>query len=164
MSDGKSDAAADRNDLFFELRYAVRVLELQARYWRRLDVTVRFISFLATTAAFAAIVNSSAKLAVGFGVVLAVFQGIEYVLNPPSRALEAAQSSRLYQDVLASNVHHNDAGSLERAIHAARAKDGVSPFETLRVNAYNDVAQEMGCDRKYLIPQTGWHRFMASLT
>ena len=131
------------DDLLLELRYSTRVLELQARFWRRLDATTKIFSFLSVTAAFGAIVSSHPWLTLFFGFMLALLQAVEFVLSPSSRALEAKESGKLYKAVQASNARA-DRELLEQALLDARNKDEVTVFDSLRYIAYNDMANESG--------------------
>lgn len=148
----------DIADLLFEVRYAVRVLEREARLWNRIDIGTKLFSFLATTAAFGAIIKSRPILTIFFGLLLAVLQAIQFVLNPPSRALEARQAGQLYQKILASDARR-DPAKLEQALLDARSQDPVSVLEALRVCAYNDVARERGLDQG-VIPPSHWQRLV----
>ena len=145
----------------FNLRYATRVLELQARFWRKLDATIKILTFLSVTAAFGAIVSSHHVLTLIFGFLLALLQAVEFVLSPSSRALEAKESGKLYKAVQASNARTNRE-YLEQALLDAGNKDEVTVFESLRYIAYNDVANETGNpDASYVL--TKWQRFVSLL-
>jgi len=147
------------NDLLFDLRYATRVLELQARFWRRLEATIKIFSFLSVTAAFGAIVSSHHVLTLIFGFLLALMQAVEFVLSPSSHALEAKESGKLYKDIRPSNAQMNRE-LFEQALFDARNKDDVTVFDSLRYIAYNDVANEMGHPEEAFV-LTKWQRLVS---
>jgi hypothetical protein len=148
--------------LQFQLRYATRVLELQARFWRKIDTTIRIFSFLSGTAAFAAIVSSHSWLTLFFGVIFALLQAVEFVVSPSSHALEAKESGKLYKAVQASNVR-KDKDLLEQALLDARKQDEVTVFDSLRHIAYNDVVKEIGHPEDSF-DLTRWQRLVALMS
>lgn len=147
------------DELLFVLRYSTRVLELQTRFWRRLDAITKIFSFLSVTAAFGAIVSSHPWLTLFFGFMLALLQAVEFVLTPSSRALEAKEAGKLYKAVQASNAR-TDRKLLEQALLDAGNQDDVTVFESLRYIAYNDVANEIGQpDACFIL--TKWQRLVS---
>ena len=116
----------------FELRYATRVLELQARFWRKLDALIKFCSILSSTAAFGAIVSSHPRLTLTFGVVFAILQAIEFTLSPSSRALEAKESGRLYKTVIRQKIANACRGAGARSSVRGDTNTLGRPIEQLR--------------------------------
>ena len=127
----------------FELRYAQRVLERQARFWRRIDTLIRAFGLLSGTAAFAAITNSNQNLTLLFGIVFSVFQVIEFSVSPGAKSAEASQEAKLYAAAIAEQSKVS-VDELRQQLLDIRAKDTVTCFESLRKLAYNDVAEETG--------------------
>jgi hypothetical protein len=128
---------------YFELRYAQRLLQRQARFWRRVDTLTRAFGLLSGTAAFAAITNSNQDFTMLFGVIFAVFQVIEFTVSPGAKSAEASQQAKLYAAAIAeqSKVSVDD---LRQKLLDIRSKDTVTCFEYLRKLAYNDVSEETG--------------------
>jgi hypothetical protein len=127
----------------FELRYAQRVLQRQATFWRRIDTLTRALGLLSGTAAFGAITNSNQNLTMVFGVVFAVFQVIEFTASPGAKSTEASQQAKLYAAAIAEQSKAS-ADDLRQKLLDIRAEDTVTCFEYLRKLAYNDVAEEIG--------------------
>ena len=149
-------------DLRFRLRYAVRVLERQARFWRHVEGISRFLAFLSGTAAFAAIISSNSGLTIAFGVLFAALQGVDFVFNPAAKAAEAREAGKVYAEVLAG-PYRNEPEQLEQALLSAQARDDVVVFEALREPAYNDVAKEMGCEAQHYFKLNCWQRVMSAI-
>lgn len=142
-------------DTLFELRYAIRVLERQARLWRRLDAMIRFFGLLSGTAAFAAITHASQNLTLSFGILFAVLQAVEYTLTPSVKAAAAQYHAKQYAVILAEQSRITPE-ELRQKLLDVRAQDEIVVFEALRKLAYNDVAQEYGCSSE--------HSFLLSFT
>lgn len=130
-------------NVLFELRYGERVLERQARFWRRIDAITRMLGLFSGTVAFAAITHENQTLTMVFGVIFALFQALEFTVMPGSKAAEAYQASKLYTAVLAEQSRI-PLDELIQKLHDTRIKDNVIAFEALREPAYNDVAIEKG--------------------
>ena len=131
-------------ELTFELRYASRVLERQARYWRKLDTGIRVLSLLSGSVAFVALTQGNQPLTLALGMVFAVAQALEFAIRPGDKAGEAASSMRLYGAVSADPEACATPASLHRALEKARALDSVAVFDAINRLAYADVALEMG--------------------
>jgi hypothetical protein len=127
----------------FELRYAQRVLQRQAKFWRRVDTLTRALGLLSGTAAFGAITNNNQNLTMFFGVVFAIFQVIEFTASPGAKSAEASQQAKLYAAAIAEQSKVSADGLWQKLLDI-RAKDTVTCFEYLRKLAYNDVAEEIG--------------------
>jgi len=151
-----------RFETLFSIRYAVRVLERHARFWRHVDTFVRLCGLMAGSAAFAALVAQYPGGALGFGIVFAVIQAIEYSVRPAAISAESAAAKKPYATLLARQHAYADA-DLEAAYQQAVADDDVIVPEFMRALAYNDVTLEKGCDLAYLCDLTPWQRVMATL-
>lgn len=131
------------HDLRFRIRYAVRVLERQTRFWSRLDAIVRMFSLLSGTAAVAGIVAQSLWLAWLWGGTLALMQAVAYVVRPGDSAATSRAQAALYRRLYARLPRLGTDASAEE-FAGIKADDPVVPFESLRVMAYNDVIAEFG--------------------
>lgn len=152
-----------RHNTLFSIRYAVRVLERYARYWRSVDALTRFASFMAGTAAIAALAATCQELTMLAGVVFALLQGIEFVLRPAEKSALAMMQRRPYADLLAGEASHDDA-TLERGYQAIVAADELVISRPLKELAYNDVVVERGCDPAQAFPLSVWQRVLARLS
>jgi DNA-binding transcriptional regulator YdaS (Cro superfamily) len=130
-------------ETLFELRFAERVLERQARFWRRIDLIFRFFGLLSGTAAFAAITQSNQIFTLTFGILFAVLQTLEYTVTPSEKAAAAAQESKRYAAAIARQQQVTPE-ELRQDLLDIRVADTVTAFEPLRRLAYNDVATEQG--------------------
>ena len=131
-------------ELKFELRYASRVLERQARYWRKLEAAIKAMALLSGSAAFVALTNGQQTLTLVLGVVFAVAQALEFAIAPSSKAGEATASMRLYGAISADADACATPQSLHTALQKARAQDPVTVFDAINRLAYADVALELG--------------------
>lgn len=152
-----------RADTAFNLRYAVRVLERQHRYWRNLDALVRLTALLAGSAAIATLAAALPGLALLSGIVFAAMQAVEYGLAPAQRAAEALAARQPYADVLAGAAGLDDA-ALEAALQRVIAADTLVVGKALRLAAYNDVVDEQGLDPAALYRLNARHRLVAWLS
>lgn len=152
-----------RFDTLFSLRYAVRVLERQSRFWRHLDGGLRVFATLSGSAALASLLTHQPyAVSVAVLVVFAVLQALEFALQPGLKAAEAWVARTPYLALLAEQSGLDDA-RLEAEYQAALLGDGVQAFESLRRIAYNDVVEEKGCDPAAAYVLDKWQRFMAAL-
>lgn len=152
-----------RFDTLFSLRYAVRVLERQSRFWRHLDGGLRMSAVLSGSASLASLLTHQ-PYAVSVAVlgVFAVLQAVEFAVQPGLKAAEAWVARAPYLALLAGQAGLNDA-RLEEEYQAALMGDGVQAFESLRRIAYNDVVEEKGCDPSVAYVLGRWQRIMAAL-
>ena len=152
-----------RFDTLFSLRYAVRVLERQSRFWRRLDGALRFLTIVSGSAAFAALLTqqSPAINAVALAA-FAALQALEFSLQPGQRAAMAWVARLPYLEAMADQSAMDD-DSLEAAYRAALLRDDIQAFESLRRIAYNDVVEEMGCSPEHAYTLGGWHQMMRAM-
>jgi hypothetical protein len=149
-----------RFDTLFSLRYAVRVLERQARFWRHVDGALRLVTIISGSAAFAAMLTQqAASVSVGVLLAFAVLQAVEFSVQPGLRAAEAWVARAPYLALLSAQ-HEMDDRELEAAYHDACQRDTVQAFESLRRVAYNDVVEEKGCDAAAAYHLSRWQSVM----
>lgn len=151
-----------RRDTLFSLRYAVRVLERHSRLWGRIDGLIRFAGLLSGMAAFTALVGQSQSASLGFGVLFALLQALEFTVRPAEVRARSLSARTGYARLLATEGTYDD-GALQAAYQALVADDEVVVPESLRALAYNDVLLERGDDPAHLMVLDRWHRFVACL-
>lgn len=153
---------ASRFATLFNLRYAGRVLERHARLWRRIDGAVRLAALMAGSSAIAALGAQNQSAAIGLGLVFAALQAVEFALRPADAAARAMAMRRQYAQLLAREARL-DGAALSEAYAELVAADDIVVSEALRRLAYNDVAQERGCDAAHLYGLDRWQRLVARL-
>lgn len=142
------------HDLRFDIRYAVRVLELQARLFRRLGFFTRGFQLVMSTGGIVALVNGSPWLTGIAAALLALAQMIDFVFSPGERALEAGRQAACYRPLMPA-ANENSIDAVRLRLEEVVATDDISVMEIVRHQAYNDVAVEMGVDPShfYRIPR-----------
>lgn len=150
-----------RFDTQFSLRYAVRVLERQSRFWRHIDGTLRALAILSGSGALAATLTQQ-PASVGMGALLAfaVLQAVEFSAQPGLKSAEAWVARTPYLTLLARQAALAD-DALEAGYREACLRDTVQAFESLRRVAYNDVVEEKGCDAGAAYRLSPWQALMA---
>lgn len=138
-----------RSDTLFSLRYAVRVLERQARMQGICATTLKAFSLLSGTGALMALMAQAGEWGIGLGILFAVLQAIEFAADPAARRAEALATRLLYVRVLARQSVLTDA-ELEIAYQDAVAEDTITLPRSLQHLAYDDVVRERGMDAVYL--------------
>ena len=131
-------------ELLFEVRYSVRVLERQARFWRKIEATIKVLSLLSGSSAFAAIMAANQTLTLATGIAFAITQALDFALEPNKKSNTATASGNLYSRILADKSVRTNCDKLEDALFNARINDPVVVFDSINVLAYNDVAKEKG--------------------
>lgn len=152
-----------RFDIQFSLRYAVRVLERQARLWRHIDGAFRMLAILSGSSALAAMLTQQASaISISGMVAFAVFQAVEFSAQPGLKAAEAWAERKPYLSIISKQSRLSDT-ELEQAYQDALEQDGVLAFESIRRLAYNDVTIEKGCAASALFPLNRWQRIVSIL-
>lgn len=141
----------DRDEIEFDLRFGVRVLERHVAMWSRLDVATSAVSFLAGTAAFAAIVAQHAWLALFIGALLAVAQAIQLILRPMEKGAIAKLELAMWRKGQAAALSQ-PVDQAANTVRQLRANSQVEDPTWLRFLAFNDLIDEMGLDRAYRKP------------
>lgn len=149
-----------KDDLQFNLRYAQRLCQRTARFYRRLQTTLTFISLLAGSSAVAALAAQmpvpSAWLLAGF----AVFGCVNLAIRPADKIAANEADVRKYGALLAK-VNATDVATLQQMLDEARLSD-TSEIEPLRPVAYNDVVLEIA-EPEALIPLSPMQKLMGAL-
>lgn len=144
----------------FNLRYAVRVLERNARFWGLMAAAAKAVSILSGTVALAALTAGSSRVSIALGVLFAAFQALEHAFDPSGKRAESLAQRREYARLLAAEAAH-DTASLEQAYQRIVADDQIEVLSSLKQLAYNDVVREKGADDGACFAE---HRVMRALS
>jgi hypothetical protein len=142
-----------RFEILFSLRYAERVLERYAKFYRRLDTLIRFLALLSGSAALAALFGDFRAATLALALFFALVQALEFSLAPARIAAEAWAARKPYTAALSRQRKLSDE-QLEQAWRDALAEDAIIIPEVFRRAAYNDVLEEKGCSPEYAYPRT----------
>jgi hypothetical protein len=149
-----------KEELQFNLRYAQRLCQRTARFYRRIQTTLTFISLLSGSSAVAALgaqmLLPSAWL-MGF---FAVSGCLNLAIRPAEKIAANDADVRKYGGLLAK-LNALDAPALQQLLDEARLSD-TSEVEPLRAVAYNDVVLEID-ETDSLIPLTPMQKLMSAL-
>lgn len=132
-------------DATFNLRYAMRVLERNASYWRKVATLLKFLSILGGSLALAGVLADKPKAAIWMGLLFAIAQALENALSPIEKALLSEVQRKQYARLWAGHAQ-SDASALSSAYMALVAEDEICPARSLRELAYDDVVIEQGLD------------------
>lgn len=134
-----------RHRTIFSLRYAVRVLERYASFWRVSSYTFKIASVMSGAGAFVAMTGTNTLTASYLGVLFAALQALDLVLDPSSRHALAMAARLNYSGLIARQATYDDA-SLEAAYQDIIHRDEIIVPNGFKKLAYNDVVDEMGLD------------------
>lgn len=149
-----------RSDTLFSLRYAVRVLERQARMQGICATVLKACSLLSGTGALMALTAQAGDWGIALGIIFAVLQATEFAADPAARRAEALATRLLYARVLARQATMGDA-DLEAAYLEVVAEDTITLPKSLQHLAYDDVVRERGMDPAHLYNR---HRLLDALS
>lgn len=149
-----------RDDTLFDLRYAVRVLERQARLQGHCIALVKFLMLLGGSAALASLVSGHAVAAICLGLVFATVQALDLALEPTAKQARALAARLNYARLLARQAALDDA-ALEAGYQGLLADDDVVVGRSLQELAYNDVIREQGRDASVCYAERRWVRALS---
>lgn len=144
----------------FDLRYAQRLCQRTARFYRRLQTTLTFISLLAGSSAVAALAAQMPMQSAWLLAAFAVFGCINLALRPADKIAANDADVRKYGALLAK-VNVLDAATLQQMLDEARLSD-TTEVEPLRPVAYNDVVLEID-EPEALIALSPMQKLMGAL-
>jgi hypothetical protein len=144
----------------FDLRYAQRLCQRTARFYRRLQTTLTFISLLAGSSAVAALAAQMPMPSAWLLAAFAVFGCISLALRPADKIAANDADVRKYGALLAK-VNVLDAATLQQMLDEARLSD-TTEVEPLRPVAYNDVVLEID-EPEALIALSPMQKLMGAL-
>lgn len=149
-----------KEDLQFNLRYAQRLCQRTARFYRRLQTTLTFISLLAGSSAVATLAAQMPVPSAWLLAAFAVFGCANLALRPAERIAANEADVRKYGALLAK-VSATDVATLQQLLDEARLSD-TTEIEPLRPVAYNDVVLEID-EPEALIPLSPMQKLMGTL-
>ena len=132
-----------RHDLFYQIRYAVRLTQRTARFYRRIQAFGTFLAIIGGSAA-ASLIAESAPIELGTaGAVLMAIAGAGLLtIRPADKAAQNEYDAKRYLALLAKAPRLSDE-ELEIALQEAHQSD-CPEIEPLRDVAYNDIVAEYG--------------------
>lgn len=132
----------DRNQLFGEIRYAIRLTQRTARLYRRVQTAGIFLSIVGGSATMASLADGVPFWVTSTGGVLLTIAGAMLIaVRPADKAAQNEADSRRYQALMARAVNMNEE-EIERALEDAHTGDAPE-IESLRAVAYNDMVLEL---------------------
>jgi hypothetical protein len=150
----------DKEELYFNFRYAQRLCQRTARFYRRIQTLLTFMSLLAGSSAVATL---AAQLPAQSAWLLATFAvlGCMNVAIRPAERIAANQADVRKYGALLAKLKQMDAASLQQLLDEARLSD-TTEVEHLRPVAYNDVVLEID-EPEALIPLTPMQKLIGAL-
>lgn len=132
-----------RYQLTGEIRYALRLTERTARFYRNIQTVGVFISIIGGSAAVASAVGGVPVVITVIGGILLATSGAALIaIRPADKAAKNEVDVARYRSLMARSVGMNDS-ALEKALEEAHADD-TQEIESLRDIAYNDMVREIG--------------------
>lgn len=131
----------NKEELQFNLRYAQRLCQRTARFYRRMQTMLTFISLLAGSSAVAALAAQMLVPSAWLLGVFAVFSCINLAIRPADKIAANDADVRKYGALLAK-LNILDTPVLQQMLDEARLSD-TTEVEPLRAVAYNDVVMEI---------------------
>ncbi len=124
-----------------EIRYAIRLCQRTARFYRRIQTVGVFLAIIGGSATMATLFNSLPQwIAVTGSIMLSLSGAALIAIRPADKAAQNEFDIRRYQTLMTKAILLNT-DELELAIEEAHQGDAPE-LESLRNIAYNDVMQE----------------------
>lgn len=144
-----------------EIRYAIRLCQRTARFYRRIQTGGVFLAIIGGSATMATLFNSLPHWIAATGAITLSLSGAALIaIRPADKAAQNELDIRRYQSLMTKAISLNTE-QLEIAIEEAHQGDAPE-LESFRCIAYNDVMQEinrMDC----AIQLTPWQRILSTL-
>ena len=150
----------DLEEVQFNLRYAQRLCQRTARFYRRIQTTLTFISLLAGSSAVATLAAQMPIPSAWMLATFAVFGCISLAIRPAEKIAANEADIRKYAALLAK-VPLGNAAALQQQLNEARQSDATE-VEPLRAVAYNDVMMEID-ETSSLIKLTPMQKLIGAL-
>jgi len=150
----------DKDELYFTFRYSQRLCQRTARFYRRIQTSLTFMSLLAGSSAVAALAAQLPIQSAWLLAAFAVFGCISLAIRPAERIAANEADVRKYGALLAK-LNQLEPPALQQLLDEARQSD-TAEVEHLRPVAYNDVALEIDAPDA-VIPLTPVQKLMAVL-
>jgi len=130
-----------KEQLQVDLRYAQRLCERTARFYRRIQTSLTFLTLLAGSGAIAALSAQMPASSTWLGIAFALCGCLNMAIRPAERIAANDADVRKYAALLAK-AHTLDAIAIAALLSEARQSDS-NEIEPLRAVAYNDVMLEI---------------------
>jgi hypothetical protein len=150
----------DLEEVQFNLRYAQRLCQRTARFYRRIQTVLTFISLLAGSSAVATLAAQMPIPSAWMLAAFAIFGCINLAIRPAEKIAANEADIRKYGALLAK-AQTLDAATLQQQLNEARQSDAAE-VEPLRAVAYNDVVLE-SYEPDALIRLTPMQKLMGAL-
>lgn len=150
----------DKEELHFNLRYAQRLCQRTARFYRRIQTALTFTSLLAGSSAVAALAAQLPVESAWLLATFAVFGCVNLAVRPAERIAANEADVRKYGALIAK-LHTLDTPALQQLLDEARLSD-TTEVEPLRAVAYNDVVLEID-EPDALIPLSTMQKLIGAL-
>jgi hypothetical protein len=150
----------DKEELYFNFRYAQRLCQRTARFYRRIQTLLTFMSLLAGSSAVATLAAQLPAQSAWLLATFAVLGCMNLAIRPAERIAANEADVRKYGALLAK-LNQMDAASLQQLLDEARLSD-TTEVEHLRAVAYNDVVLEID-EPEALIPLTPMQKLIGVL-
>ncbi|MTV37967.1 hypothetical protein [Duganella radicis] len=150
----------DKDELYFNFRYAQRLCQRTARFYRRIQTTLTFTSLLAGSSAVATLAAQMPTQSAWLLAAFAVFGCINLAIRPAERIAANEADVRKYGALLAK-INLLTSPALRQLLDEARQSD-TSEIEQLRPVAYNDIVLEIDAPEA-LIPLTPMQKLIGVL-
>ena len=140
---GTYQTMTSRHDLFYQARYAVRLTQRTARFYRRIQAFGTFMAILGGSGT-ASLITQAVPIEVGIvGAVMMAIAGAALItIRPADKAAQNESDAKRYLALLAKAPRFTD-DEFEIALQEAHQSD-CPEIEPLRDVAYNDVVMEYG--------------------
>ena len=131
-----------KEQLIGEIRYAIRLTQRTARFYRHIQTIGTFLTVVGGSAALAAFAGNLLPWVLIAGAsIFAVFGAASIAIRPADKAAMNESDVKRYQSLLIK-AQTMEVAQLRTAIEEARLGDAPE-IETLRSVAYNDVMEEI---------------------
>jgi len=150
-----------KDQLIAEIRYAIRLTQRTARFYRHIQSLGTFLAIIGGSATLATLSNSLPHwVSLTGGALLAISGAALIAIRPADKAAANESDYRRYQALMTKAITL-DVNALIVAIQEAHQGDAPE-IESLRDVAFNDVALEIN-RADCLIPLTVWQKFLSGL-
>lgn len=150
----------DKEELYFNFRYAQRLCQRTARFYRRIQTSLTFMSLLAGSSAVATLAARLPEQSAWLLAAFAVLGCLHLAMRPAERIAANEADVRKYGALLAK-LDLLDAPALQQLLDEARQTD-TTEVEHLRPVAYNDVVLEIDVPDA-VIPLTPMQKLIGAL-
>lgn len=150
----------DKDELYFNFRYGQRLCQRTARFYRRIQTTLTFVSLLAGGSAVATLAAQMPTHSAWLLATFAIFGCINLAIRPAERIAANEADVRKYGGLLVK-LNMLAPSALQQLLDEARQSD-TSEIEQLRPVAYNDVVLEIDAPEA-LIPLTPMQKLFGVL-